>query len=52
MVRIRVGSRKSFEAMNRAILANGIHPVVDRVFPLEKLPEFLTNWVPGKTLAA
>lgn len=41
MVRIRVGSRRSFEAMNRAIEANAIHPVVDRVFPLEKLGEAL-----------
>jgi len=41
MVRIRVGSRKSFEAMNRAVAANAIHPVVDRVYPLEKLGDAL-----------
>jgi NADPH:quinone reductase-like Zn-dependent oxidoreductase len=41
MVRIRVGSRKSFEAMNRAIEANAIHPVVDRVLPLERLGDAL-----------
>lgn len=41
MVRIRVGSRKSFEAMNRAIVQNGIRPVVDRVYPLEKLSHAL-----------
>jgi NADPH:quinone reductase-like Zn-dependent oxidoreductase len=30
---ISVGSRQMFEAMNRAITANGLKPVVDRVFP-------------------
>ncbi|MGH7090055.1 MAG: zinc-dependent alcohol dehydrogenase family protein [Stellaceae bacterium] len=30
---INVGSRAMFEAMNRAIAANGIRPVVDRTFP-------------------
>jgi NADPH:quinone reductase-like Zn-dependent oxidoreductase len=30
---IPVGSRESFEAMNRAIEANNMHPVIDRVFP-------------------
>jgi NADPH:quinone reductase-like Zn-dependent oxidoreductase len=30
---INVGSRAMFEAMNRAIAANAIKPVVDRVFP-------------------
>ena len=30
---INVGSRAMFEAMNRAIAANGLRPVVDRVFP-------------------
>lgn len=32
---ILVGDRESFEAMNRAIAANGLRPVVDRVFPME-----------------
>lgn len=32
---ILVGDRESFEAMNRAIGANGLRPVVDRVFPLQ-----------------
>ena len=35
-VRVRgipVGSRASFEAMNRAIVANNIRPAIDRVFP-------------------
>ena len=30
---ISVGSRQMFEAMNRAIAANGLKPVVDKVFP-------------------
>jgi NADPH:quinone reductase-like Zn-dependent oxidoreductase len=30
---IYVGSRAMFEAMNRAIAANGMRPVIDRVFP-------------------
>ena len=34
---IRVGSRDQFDDMNRAIAANGIRPVVDKVFPLEAL---------------
>ena len=34
---IYVGSRDMFDDMNRAIAANGIRPVVDRVYPLEGL---------------
>jgi NADPH:quinone reductase-like Zn-dependent oxidoreductase len=33
---IFVGSRAMFEAMNRAIEANQMHPVVDRVFPFDQ----------------
>jgi NADPH:quinone reductase-like Zn-dependent oxidoreductase len=39
MVRIQgiaVGSRTRFEAMNRAITAHQLRPVVDQVFPLER----------------
>lgn len=36
---IAVGSRTRFEAMNRAIAAHGLRPVVDRVFPLEATAE-------------
>jgi NADPH:quinone reductase-like Zn-dependent oxidoreductase len=32
---IFVGDREMFEEMNRAIVVNGITPVVDRVFPFE-----------------
>lgn len=34
---IRVGSRDMFEDMNRALAANGIRPVVDKIFPLAEL---------------
>src|SRR5262249_54997490 len=30
---IYVGSRAMFEEMNRAMEVNGVHPVIDRVFP-------------------
>ncbi len=33
-----VGSRAMFEDMNRAIMANGIRPVIDKVFPFEDAP--------------
>ena len=36
---ISVGSRERFEAMNRAIVMHGLHPVVDSSFPLEKTAE-------------
>jgi len=36
---IYVGSRDMFEAMNRAIALHQIHPVIDRVFPLDEAPE-------------
>jgi NADPH:quinone reductase-like Zn-dependent oxidoreductase len=36
---IYVGSRDYFEAMNAAITANKLKPVVDRVFPFEKAKE-------------
>jgi NADPH:quinone reductase-like Zn-dependent oxidoreductase len=32
----RVGSREHFEQMNRAIAANHVHPVVDRVFEFDE----------------
>lgn len=36
---ILVGSRESFEAMNRAIALHRIRPVVDRVFPFDETRE-------------
>jgi len=37
-----VGNRDSFEAMNRAMEAEAIRPVVDRVFPLEETAEAMS----------
>jgi NADPH:quinone reductase-like Zn-dependent oxidoreductase len=36
---IYVGSRAMFEAMNRAITLHRLRPIVDRVFPLDKVAE-------------
>jgi NADPH:quinone reductase-like Zn-dependent oxidoreductase len=36
---ILVGSREGFEAMNRAMAAHELRPVVDRVFPFSDTPE-------------
>ena len=33
---ILVGSREMFEAMNRAMAVNNLHPVIDRVFPFDR----------------
>ena len=38
---IYVGSRAMFETMNRAVAANQLRPIVDRVFPLEQMREAL-----------
>ena len=38
---IRVGSRAMFEDMNRAIAAESLEPVIDRVFPFEQAPDAL-----------
>jgi NADPH:quinone reductase-like Zn-dependent oxidoreductase len=38
---IMVGSRQMFEEMNRAIVANGLKPVIDRTFPFEEAREAL-----------
>ena len=36
---ILVGSREMFEAMNRAMAVNNVHPVIDRVFPFDHAPD-------------
>lgn len=41
VVPVTVGSRDDVEAMLRAIVANRIRPVVDRVYPLERLGDAL-----------
>ncbi|HYV04575.1 MAG TPA: NAD(P)-dependent alcohol dehydrogenase [Blastocatellia bacterium] len=33
---VLVGSRDTFEAMNRSIVLHAVHPVIDRVFPFEE----------------
>lgn len=35
---VLVGSRDTFEAMNRAVAQHGMRPIVDRVFDFEELP--------------
>jgi NADPH:quinone reductase-like Zn-dependent oxidoreductase len=44
---IFVGSREMFESMNRAVTASGLHPVVDRVFPLGEVREALRHMEQG-----
>jgi NADPH:quinone reductase-like Zn-dependent oxidoreductase len=38
---IRVGSRAMFESMNHTLEAEGLRPVIDRVFPFEEAPAAL-----------
>ncbi len=40
---IFVGHREHFEALNRAVTAGGLAPVVDRVYDFDALPEALTH---------
>ena len=47
---ILVGNRDGFEAMNRAVAASGLKPVVDRVFGLEDTAEALAYMASGKHL--
>jgi NADPH:quinone reductase-like Zn-dependent oxidoreductase len=36
---MEVGGKQDFEAMNRAIEANDIHPFIDKVFPFERVQQ-------------
>lgn len=45
---ILVGDRESFEAMNRAIDAHLLRPVVDRTFPLEEAPQAFRHLAAGR----
>ena len=36
-----VGSRTMFEAMNRALILHGIHPVIGQVHAMDELPAAL-----------
>ena len=44
---ILVGPRESFEALNRAIAFHHLHPVIDRVFPLEEIRDALEHMGAG-----
>ena len=44
---INVGARDSFEAMNRAITQNQLHPVIDRVFPFDQAREAVAHLESG-----
>ena len=44
---IFVGSRRMFEAMNRAIETGKLHPVVDRVFSFDQAGEAMTYMESG-----
>lgn len=45
---ILVGDRESFEAMNRALTAHQLHPVVDRVFPLAEAHQAFEHMAAGR----
>jgi NADPH:quinone reductase-like Zn-dependent oxidoreductase len=45
---IPVGSRDSFEAMNRAIAATGLRPVIDRSFPWTEARQALRHLESGR----
>src|SRR4029450_12772496 len=45
---IFVGDRAMFEDMNRAIVVNGVKPVVDRVFPFDQAVEAFAHHASGK----
>ena len=46
VIGVALGNRRQFSDMLRAIGHRGIKPVVDKVFPLEQLPDALT-WMQG-----
>ena len=46
VVGVALGNRRQFADMLRAIGHHGIKPVVDKVFPLEELPDALA-WMQG-----
>lgn len=47
LVKVVVGSRESFEAMNRAIVQNQIKPVIDIIFPFEQAIDAYTYGLSG-----
>ena len=44
---IALGHRAHFRAMNEAIAAAGLHPVIDRVFPFDQTPEAFRYYLGG-----
>ncbi|WP_371402781.1 NAD(P)-dependent alcohol dehydrogenase [Kribbella sp. NBC_00662] len=44
---IALGHRAHFEAMNKAIAAAGLRPVIDRIFPFEETPDAFRYYVDG-----
>ncbi|WP_025691926.1 zinc-dependent alcohol dehydrogenase family protein [Paenibacillus zanthoxyli] len=44
----QVGNRDHFEKMNRAIAHHGLHPVIDQVFPLNRIGEAFALLAEGK----
>ncbi len=45
---VLVGSRAHFEAMNRALEAHQVHPVVDRVFPFDAARQAFEHLAAGR----
>ena len=45
---VAVGSRTQFAAMNRAIEAKGLHPVIDRTFPFDEARDAYRYYASGK----
>ncbi len=48
LVRVNVGSREGFEAMNRSIAQNRIKPVIDKVFAFEQAIDAYEYELTGK----
>jgi NADPH:quinone reductase-like Zn-dependent oxidoreductase len=45
---ILVGPRESFEALNRALAAHKLRPVIDRTFPLEETRAAFEHMAAGR----
>ncbi|MBF2709539.1 zinc-dependent alcohol dehydrogenase family protein [Flavobacterium soyangense] len=48
VVGIQIGSKSSYEAMNKAIEVNNIEPVIDKIFQVNQLSEALDYFKNGK----
>ena len=47
VIGMEVGSTEDFEAMNRALEASNLHPIVDQVFPVDDVQEALRRMESG-----